>query len=230
MPKYGRKRFGPRGSVRARVFGMDDGVSRSAAARAAAVAAVRGVVRAYPAAPGEFKSVDTTVNISADTTGGVQLLNGLARGDDIGSRVGREVVLKSIELRATGRVTDTTGTDQTQRILVVYDRQANAAAPAIADVLAAANVLYPRNLENRRRFKILFDRSYTLNASGEAGSQKHMKWYRRLDHPVVFNSGNAGTVADITSGSLYAMVLGNNAPGVTAGTVSGRVRVRFLDR
>ena len=56
-----------------------------------------------------------------------------------------------------------------------------------------------------------------------------IKWYRRLNHPVTFNAGDAGTVADITTGSLYFLVVGSEAAGATAGTVSGRVRVRFDD-
>lgn len=180
-------------------------------------------------APGEFKSVDTNVNTAADTTGGVTLLNGMARGDDINQRQGRQVTLRSIELRLLSRVAPGTGIDQRHRILIVYDRQTNGAAPAITDILSSANVLYPRNLENRQRFRILFDRLHTLNASGEPGSGRIFKWYRRLNHPVTFNAGAAGTVADIQTGSLYAIVFGTEAPGGTAGIVSGIVRVRYSD-
>ena len=198
---------------------------RAAPAYVGPNAAMRGLVLT----PGELKSVDSTVNISADTTGGVQLLNGIARGDEISERNGRQVTLKSIEMRLRSRTTAGTGVDQQHRVIVVYDRQTNAAAAGFADVLSSANVLYPRNLENRRRFRILFDRIIQLNATGEPNSEKIIKWYRRLNHPVTFNAGDAGTVADITTGSLYCMVLGTEAPGATAGTVSGRVRVRFED-
>ena len=179
---------------------------------------------------GELKAVDTSVNQSADTTGGVVLLSGIARGDDINQRTGREVTLRSIECRFLGRVTAGTGIDQQQRLLLVYDRQSNGAAPTVADVLGSANVLYPRNLENRRRFKVLYDRYFQLNASGEPGSEKVFKFYRRLRHPMVFNSGNAGTVADITSGAIHAVICGSAAPGATAGTIQGRVRIRYEDK
>ena len=124
----------------------------AAALRAAPVyvgpnAAMRGLVLN----PGELKSVDTTVNLSCDTTSAVQLLNGIARGDEISERNGRQVTLKSIEMRCKCRVTAGTGVDQQQRIIVVYDRQTNAAACGVGDVLSSVNLLYPRNLENRRR-------------------------------------------------------------------------------
>jgi len=198
---------------------------RAAPAYVGANAAMRGLVLN----PGELKSVDSTVNIAADSTGGVQLLNGIARGDEISERNGRQVTLKSIEMRLRCKASNGSGIDQQHRVIVVYDRQTNAAAAGIADVLSSANVLYPRNLENRRRFRILFDRIIQLNASGEPNSEKMIKWYRRLNHPVTFNAGDAGTVADITTGSLYFMVLGTEAPGGTAGYASGRVRVRFDD-
>lgn len=198
---------------------------RAAPAYVGPNAAMRGLVLT----PGELKSVDTTVNAAADMTTAVQLLNGIPRGDEISQRNGRQVTLKSIEMRLKSRSTAGTGVDQQHRVLIVYDRQTNAAAAAVTDVLASANVLYPRNLENRRRFRILFDRIIQLNASGEPNSEKIIKWYRRLNHPVTFNAGNMGTVADITTGSLYIMVIGTEAAGATAGTVSGRVRVRYDD-
>ena len=151
---------------------------------------------------GELKAVDTNVTQAADTTGGVVLLSGIARGDDINQRAGREVTLRSIECRFLCKATAGTGIDQQQRLLIVYDRQSNGAAPTVAGFLSPSNVQSPRNLENRRRFKVLYDRYYQLSASGESGSEKVFKFYRRLRHPVVFNSGNAGTIADITSGAI----------------------------
>lgn len=201
-------------------------LSRRAAVAAGPNVAQRGLLLST----GELKAVDTVVNQAADTTGGVVLLSGIARGDDINQRAGREVTLRSIECRFLGRVTAGTGIDQQHRLLIVYDRQSNGAAPSVADVLVPANVLSPRNLENRRRFKVLYDRYFQLSASGESGSEKVFKFYRRLRHPMVFNAGNAGTVSDITSGALYAVILGSQAAGATAGNINGRVRVRYEDK
>ena len=155
----------------------------SRALRGAAVSIARAA--AAPRAllsSGELKAVDTSVNMSADTTGAAILVTGIARGDDINQRTGREVTLRSIEARFVDRVTSGTGIDQQHRILIVYDRQSNAAAPTVTDVLGSPNVLYPRNLENRRRFKVLFDRYVQLNGTGEPGSEQVFKFYRRLRH------------------------------------------------
>lgn len=204
-------------------------------ARAALVAAARAAPNLMPASrglvvgKGEFKAVDVLSTATCDTASAVALLNGIARGDEINERTGREVTMKSIQFTYTATVTTGTGTDQRQRVLLVYDRQTNGAALTAAQVLNAADTLSPRNLENRRRFKILYDRTHTLNASGETGSAVTRRFFRRLAHPVTFNSGDAGTVADITTGSLYLVVVGSNAAGVTAGAVAYSSRIRYVD-
>jgi len=198
-----------------------------AAARASKTAAMRNPPVYAP--PGEFKSVDTTINSAIDNGGYVQLLNGLARGDDINQRSGREVMMKSVQISWLSFATAATGVDQVHRVVLVYDRQANAAALTWNDVFGSTSIHYPRNLENRKRFKILMDMSYVINAAGEPGTGRMEKYYRKLAHPVTFNSGNAGTIADITTGSLYLMWTSSVGAGATAGTIQGRVRVRYTD-
>jgi len=73
------------------------------------------------------------------------------------------------------------------------------------------------------------DKKFQLNASGESGSERMFKFYRRLAHPVTFNSGDAGTVADITTGSLYLIYIGSIAAGATAGSIVGHCRIRYSD-
>lgn len=176
----------------------------------------------------EFKYKDSAVTTACDTTGALTLLNGLQTGDDSINREGREVRIRSIQFKGFTGVTTGTGIDQYHRVLVVFDRQTNAAAPAITDILTANGTTAPRNLDNRRRFVILYDRTYSLNAAGEAGSASRMlKYYKRFNLMETFNSGNAGTVADITTGSIYMITMGSVAAGATAGSASINVRVRF---
>lgn len=187
--------------------------------------------RRMPGESGEFKSKDTTINAAViDSTGSVNLINGIARGDDINERTGREIILKSIQINGRIRSTAATGVTQIGRVICVYDRQTNGAAPAITDVLTSNSTTSARNLENRRRFKILMDKVFALSAAGQSGEQQEFRFYRRLRHPVTFNAGDAGTVADIASGSLYILTLGENAPGATAGSTTMVSRVRFQDK
>jgi len=226
-----------RTSVKKKVFGPAKSSKQSSDLRAAAVSMARGVnaaTRGLQLAEGEFKSVDAGATVDVDTTGTLTLLNGIARGDEINERNGREVTMRSIEFHGDIYPTVTTGTACQGRVLIVYDRQANAAALTVAQVLNAVSTTAPRNLENRRRFKILMDRRLTLpnSSAAAAGSEEHkqINYYRRLRHPITFNNGDAGTIADITTGSLYVITVGSNVKGVTGANLTFSSRVRYQDK
>ena len=204
--------------------------ARFAAATLRRAGAVNLASRGLQLNEGEFKAVDAAGSSVIDTTGAVNLLNGIARGDEIGERNGREVVMRSIEFHARVSPTITTGKAQQGRLLLVYDRQTNAAPLTGAQVLDVFNTISPRNLENRRRFKILMDRRLVLENSGQAGEYKQVNFYRRLRHPVTFNSGDAATVADITTGSVYLVTIGSNVAGATAGAAAFDCRIRYQDK
>lgn len=177
----------------------------------------------------EWKSVDVNGNLDVDTTGALVLLNGIARGDDISERTGRKVTLRSIQLSLKSNVIGGTGVDQINRLMLVLDNQTNAAALTILQVLNTVNPLSMKNLENRSRFIILMDRVFPLNATAESGSMAINKYYKKVNIPVVFNSGDAGTVADIVTGSLYLIAVGDAAAGVTAAKVYYYSRIRYED-
>lgn len=206
--------------------------SRGAAARKAIVAAARNIQHRVKA---EFKTIDNLgVNGAVDTTGSLYLINTCTTGDDITNREGRETLMRSVQVTGITRSTVTNGVRQQHRIMLIYDRQTNAAPPVLLDILAAATVHAPRNLDNRKRFKILMDKKYTVGPdsgvvqqSGE--SEKIWTFYRKLRHPCSFNAVNGGTITDFISGSLYLLHLGNIAAGGTAGSYTFSSRVRFTD-
>lgn len=179
----------------------------------------------------EFKSIEAGAfgGTAVNTTGAIALLNGCVAGADIGNRIGRQMELRSIQLQCINSVTASTGVDQVHRVLLVYDRQSNGGAPAFNDVLNGATIVDFRNLANRKRFKILMDKKIQLSASSESGSREVWQYYRKLRHPVQYNGGSAGTIADIQTGSLYIMMIGQEAPGATAGDMKYVTRVRFTD-
>lgn len=191
----------------------------------------RVIQHGYPSGPMrvEYKNIDVGQTIATDTTGAVVLLNGCARGDDINNRIGRKTMMRSLQLTVVSLVTAGTGVDQFHRVLVVYDRQTNATALTGAQVLSTFGTTAFKNLENRSRFKILMDKTIHLNASNEPGSEKIWKKYFRFNLPVTYNSGDDGTVADITTGSLYCLIVGNKVAGATAGTTGLYSRIRYND-
>ena len=181
-----------------------------------------------PRAEPELKAVDTAVALNCDTTGAIQLLNGIQPGTGLDQRVGRRVSMVMMKARLQAAVTAGTGVDQFCRYLVVLDHQPNGAALAINDVILGGTTSQV-NLSNQVRFEILRDKRVYLNASGEPGSAAVIEFSIALNRDTQYNSGSAGTVADIATNSLYLIVLGSIAAGATAGAVAGSVRVRYYD-
>lgn len=181
---------------------------------------------------GEFKAIDvTTGSMTADTSGTFYLLNPCARGDDIAERVGRETIMRSIQIKGKTYGTASTGTLQIHRIIIFYDRQSNGAAPAATDLLVSNDDLSLKNLNNKKRFKILYDQRFTIesNVAANTGALHTFDFYRKLRHPCSFNNGDNGNITDFISGSLYVYVLGTNAAGATAGATQIKSRIRFQD-
>lgn len=184
------------------------------------------VPRALP----EYKTVDTLVNLACDDAGALALLNGLQLGLDFSNRIGRQITMCSIEFNGLHFVTPATGVDQQVRTIVFIDKQTNGAAPVITDLLVSSSPNSLRNLNGRSRFVIMMDKRICLSASAEDTSQVNFKFYKRISVPAIYNAGNAGTVADIVSGSVYVITMSNIPAGVTAGSMSGRVRIRYTDQ
>lgn len=127
------------------------------------------------------------------------------------------------------KVTATTGVDQYQRVLIVYDKQTNGSAFGITDLLNSVGTYALQNLSYLHRFEILLDRRFYLNDYDEPGSAIVWGVDMPLRHPVQFNTGTDGTVADITTGSVYVVSIGSEAAGATAGQLTGSVRISFAD-
>lgn len=178
----------------------------------------------------ELKVRDTSYSAQViNDTGFVDILNGMVRGSDYSNRIGRQIYMMRLSGNLYSRATDTTGLDQIHRFMVVYDNQVNGVMATFANIMTSANVFDHPLLNYRRRFEILYDEMFCVNAAGESGS--HQCW--RIDVPinklVTYNSGNAGTEADIATGALYWVYIGSRAAGATAGVFSAKLRLCFND-
>lgn len=180
----------------------------------------------------EWKYIDVGFAATA-VTGTLVLLNGCAPGDGASSRDGRQITIQSIQMKfriecdatGSGANASTTG-----RFLVFVDKQSNGAAPNVGDVLDTSSTGFAdalRNLNNRKRFKILMDRRYTVSIYSPGGIVDDFYIKRNGLAETVFNAGTAGTIADITSGSVYVMYGSDTI--ITPPSVVGNCRIRFTE-
>ena len=121
----------------------------------------------------EKKFIDVSNTLyNFDTTGTIQLLNGCSQATDYNDRIGRKIIVRSIQLRGLVYPLDTTTATSLCRMILLYDCQTNGAAPAITDVITSATSTAPLNLNNRDRFKILMDKQWAVAGvqANQAGS------------------------------------------------------------
>lgn len=177
----------------------------------------------------EFKVADTLFNAEMSTTGVVTLVNGLTKGTDESNRIGRKVQIRSIQVDGNAAI-KSAGLTQIDRVMLVKDRQPNGALPTVGDIVTGGGALSVRNLDNRKRFKILWDHQFELAKYGTGqGETNRVKKYFKKKFETVFNSGDTGTIGDINTNALYFVVVGTGAPGTTAASSYYNVRVRFTD-
>lgn len=155
----------------------------------------------------DLRILATFVNTTATLT----LINGgMNQSNADEGRQGNSILLKW--LKSTMRVvlnSISPGEAFTVRILVVYDKQTNYAAPADTDILEdPSNPDSQRTWETRDRFITLYDKKLKVSFGGH--HTKFLKLFKRLDLPVYYGTATTGMVNNISQGSIYLMTLSDN--------------------
>lgn len=201
----------------------------------------------------EIKSFDCTP-IDFDVTGvmgvagaepaamaGMCEINDVQAGNTFYQRIGTKICVKSILCRfrvfnshvtATGAWTDEAGL---VRYMIIYDRQTNAAFPAITDILqdndtGAATQGSSINIANRDRFMVLRDKQVELDSGGQ--NSVWINEYIKCPNLDVQFKASAGTIGDITTGAIYLLIFGYLPLGATLTTgqaVNLVTRIRYRD-
>lgn len=187
---------------------------------------------ANPSKGGELKfcdvSVSQAVTFNAVTFGAGVLLNAIAQGTDASNRIGRKITIKSLLIRMQWKLGGTSTFGSPLRVLVVYDKQANATAPAITDVLALDEFFSCNNLANRDRFVTIFDNMMEpISVGGNAAVADVL--YKRLNLETMYNSGTDALIGSISSGSIYLFVAQGGNLLTANGNFNARCRIRYTD-
>lgn len=205
--------------------------------------------RGYRLNPIEKKVFDVVTTIyPANTTGSVTSMYQPTLGTDFTNRVGRKTTIKSIQARGIVRVrlaeSMASGVTSPQLIrwMMILDTQPNGALPAVTDILAASLPQSPLNLNNRDRFKVIIDKQWVLDPYEKSTTAtqaivsttnqcRALKVYRKCNIETIFNATNGGSVADITSGAIIQLLIGNQPTDGAGGPGEAAIqtRIRFQD-
>jgi len=202
-------------------------VAKRAKPAAASNQRTSGLLGMVPGTGSEKKYTDISAGQNYGAGGAILLLNGVAQGTDANQRIGRKVKWVSILARFVIAL-GPTPTSFPVRTMLVWDKQTNAAAPAITDILVAASVVSPNNMDNRARFAVLLDWVDDVNTVNKPFLTRTV--YLRKTMQTIF-SGTANTIGSIASGSLFLVTIGYT--GAVAGTTGPQTtfytRLRYLD-
>lgn len=184
------------------------------------------------------KFLDSDLSIlTASQTETITLLNQVSQGTDENQRLGRNIAMKSIQLR--GKIQgNSAGVNAICRILVVYDRQPNKLLPVYADIIASANAASVfsgfSNQNNRDRFAIIMDKSFAVIGAATSVSQDAIIAFNKfVKLPNLItnydNSAATGVITTLTTGSLLFVTIGDTVAGTTSPVVTIDARLRFND-
>lgn len=179
-----------------------------------------------------FVDVATAV-YALNTTGSVTLLNTIAQGSTTSQRVGKKVMLKSVQIR--GNVTsDSTTTVAPWAFMIVYDRRPQGGAvPAVTDILTAATATAMNNDSNSNRFSILHRQEGIAAGVGSTPvsglEASNVSAFVKMNRLYVAKGGTAGTIDEIDTGALYLVTVGSIAAGTADANLTASFRTRFVD-
>jgi len=177
----------------------------------------------------EKKFLNQAIAITDIAAGGTlqqAALFNIVQGTTDSTRVGNVIRVRSIRAHLT--FTDTVMT--VFRILLIWDRQPNGAAAAVADVVATAtfNGLYNTNNvvgAGGSRFTIISDVTGIINPNIVTTNTPYQYNRTFLVNKSVTFGGNAGTIADMSTNNLFFLFFASSANT----DLSGNLQIKYTD-
>jgi len=172
---------------------------------------------------------------NCSTTGTISLVNTVPQGASVNQRIGKKIMMKSVQFRGRLQAGNTT-TVADAAALLVYDKRPQGALPAITDILVTANSASFNNDVNADRFRILRRWDWTVTGNDNTAGQQTAASATSFDEfvslkglPQVFNAAGTGAIGDISEGALYLVTVGDLAAGTAAPKLTAAARFRFID-
>ncbi len=147
--------------------------------------------------------------------------NLIQQGTGEDERIGRKCTIKSIEWRFTLSLPEQTNlalANDSLRIILYQDKQANGATAAVTDILEVASFLSFYNPVNQGRFRIFYDRTITLNATSGGGNGTALDVFakayqgtfsKRCHIPLEFST-TGGVITALRSNNVGVLLISDN--------------------
>jgi len=181
----------------------------------------------------------STGTFNIGSTGSSVLMNNCIQGSANGNRIGQRIHMTSFEIK--GQVANSeanliastgySGDTCSFRVVCVYDKQANGAAPVWSTLYTNTGAGAPfsdRVLSTRDRFTVLWDSGVQSICSSGPNGWSFQK-YGKMKLDTNYTTTNNGDITDIISGSLYLIVIDNNTTANLPTEAYFTVRVNYTD-
>lgn len=204
----------------------------------AIVAVARSVARASANSKDKKYVQINTITANIDTTGLIQDVSIVPLGMSVVTRIGKQISLKSFQIRGTIKAQTASATHGT--MMLVYDREPNAAAalPVMTDILQLSTSNSLTNRDNAPRFKIVRHWDWSIvGTSGVASAPDSSVYcvnefvrFKAGKYPIKWTAADTnGLYTTKIKGALLLVFVGDVAAGTSAPTFAGNARLDFDD-
>ncbi len=181
----------------------------------------------------KLHDVDTGSTAFA-AAGAMVLLTGVAQGDTSLTREGLRINAHSLQLRCQFS-TDDTYTNGTSfcRMLIFIDRHNQGANPTVTQLLESPTWLDLREHEGFTRFKILYDKTFSLSnklvgyqaATAREPSRRFIEVFKKFKSPIrIAYIGQAAPVANCGKNQIFLCLITSNTGAFPSYDIHSRVR------
>lgn len=175
----------------------------------------------------EKKFIDTTSTVATSTTPTIAPLTLVAEGDDYNQRNGRSIKLKSLQCRYYLNANASATQSYMVRVLIFIDKDSRGSAPTSSELLQDnTNFNSPINLNNGKRFVVLYDKISDISPTNTDDSLKWKSYFKQLAMHTSF-MGTGATQGDADTNHIYLCYFSTG--GAYPPGFSYYFRTRFID-
>jgi len=178
----------------------------------------------------EYKYFDATQTGVAPTASGViTTFNTIGQGTTSITRNGDSIRAKSWLINLLMEPGSTQTSSEPVRVILFQGKHEDTLVPTGSILLTTVGtptvIISPRNTDNTKDFKILYDRIIDVGALADGSQVQKRKLFFKLNHKVQYTNGSNG----LEHGGLYMAVFTQGGSSTAYPAVSFYSRFRFID-